>query len=89
MEDLQKLIENSTHQITDENLNKWKVIEVSDLEEIMQAYHQAQLKLLGLQNFSVPKGTVCPKCKSKYVYYWLNHQVYECDDCNERWQTER
>ena len=52
MKDLQKLIENSTHQITDKNLNKWEVIEVSDLEDIMQIYHQAQLKLLGLQNVS-------------------------------------
>jgi transposase-like protein len=44
---------------------------------------------LNIAFVSVPKGTVCPKCKSKYVYYWLNDQTFECDDCNEQWQTER
>ena len=53
MEDYKKLIKNSTHQITDENLNKWKVIELSDLEEILQAYHESKVKTLGL--FSVSK----------------------------------
>lgn len=27
----------------------------------------------------------CPKCKSKQVYYWVNDQTFECDDCNEQW----
>lgn len=53
MKELKKLIENCTHQITDENLNKWKVIEVSDLDEIMEEYHQAKLKLLNMQNVSI------------------------------------
>lgn len=29
---------------------------------------------------------VCPSCKSKYVYYWVSGNTFECDDCNEQWQ---
>jgi len=53
----------------------------------------------GLKNCSIPavsesvepvgKGTVCPRCGSKLVYYWVNENTFECDDCNEQWQTGR
>ena len=41
-----ELVEHHTQQIKDQNQNKWKVIETSDLDEICEAYHQDKLKLL-------------------------------------------
>lgn len=84
MENLQKLIENSTHQITDENLNNWKVIETSDLEEIMQAYHQAKLKLLGLQNVSVSVADV----RQAFADYYKTEGCSCCRDTDNHDKAE-
>lgn len=51
--ELKEKIENYTHYITDQSENKWKVIETSDLEDLMESYHQAKLKLLGISGVSV------------------------------------
>ena len=45
------------------------------------------VKFCNLHFVIVPKGTVCPRCKSEYVYYWAKDKIFECDDCNEQWQT--
>jgi DNA-directed RNA polymerase subunit M/transcription elongation factor TFIIS len=45
-----------------------------------------ECEVLNIPRVSV---AVCPKCKSKEVYYWINEKTFECDDCNEQWQTER
>lgn len=42
--ELKEKIEHYTHFITDQNKNEWKVIETSDLEDIMESYHQDKLK---------------------------------------------
>ena len=50
-------------------------------------------ELEDLKLFSIPdtidqKISVCPRCKSKYVYYWINEKTFECDDCNKQWNTQ-
>lgn len=52
-----ELVEHHTQQIKDQNQNKWKVIETSDLDEICEAYHQAKLKLLA----NMPKDNINTK----------------------------
>ena len=45
---LNEIIKHFTHNIVDLNKNKWKVIEVSDIEEICKEYHKQQLILSGV-----------------------------------------
>ena len=45
---LNEIIKHFTHNIVDLNENKWKVIEVSDIEEICKEYHKQQLILSGV-----------------------------------------
>ena len=47
---LDEIISNYTHYLTDENQNKWKVIETSDIEEICKEYYKQQLTIGGVVN---------------------------------------
>lgn len=47
---LNEIIKHFTHNIVDLNENKWKVIEVSDIEEICKEYHKQQLILSGVSH---------------------------------------
>lgn len=29
--------------------------------------------------------TKCPKCKSKDIMWWFNHDAYHCHKCNHEW----
>ncbi|MEC7753820.1 MAG: hypothetical protein VYB44_07305 [Bacteroidota bacterium] len=40
IEELEKVIKHHTNFITDENQNKWRVLEVSDIEEIINNYNE-------------------------------------------------
>jgi len=63
-------IEFYTCHLEDRARNMWKVIEVSDLEDIMETYHQEQVKKLNIDDVSnclefVPstkEGLFCTVC---------------------------
>ena len=63
----------------------YTIVKTDDYEKLVNDDNWER-KALHIDGVSV---SVCPKCKSKYVYYWLNDKTFECDDCNEQWQTER
>jgi len=84
--ELKKMIENYTNYITDESENKWEVIEVSDLDDLMEAYHQAKLKLLGIGGVGVRSKQL--PCKNEYAKEVIEDALYKTgrfstDDCTE------
>jgi hypothetical protein len=67
-------IEFYTCNLEDRARNMWKVIEVSDLQDIMETYHQEQVKKLIIQRVSKCECgetkdliTVCEDCTYKMV----------------------
>ena len=67
--ELKKKIEHYTHSITDENENEWKVIETSDLEDIMESYHQAKLK-----NFDLAVVSQRSELLKAYAEYHMKYR---------------
>ena len=68
MKEVMKSIELSTHSIVDENQNEWTVIELSDLEWIMEDYHQAKLKLLNLHGVVQQRELLIAAAKGIYPH---------------------
>lgn len=55
-----------------------------NIEKFAEDYHQAKLKLLGIADVVVPKGTLCETCQDKGQYYAGTLIGYvDCPDCNE------
>ena len=64
-----EIIQHYTHHITDTSKNEWKVIEVSDIEDILNSYHKEQLKLLNIDIVSKQSELLIAFCK------WYNFDI--------------
>ena len=68
-------IEFYTCDLEDRARNMWKVIEVSDLEDIMETYHQELVKKLNIDDVS--------KCLHPYKKVISGDDGMWCTECNE------
>ena len=57
-------IEFYTCHLEDRSRNMWKVIEVSDLEDIMETYHREQVENLNIDDVS--KNEAVCNCENEY-----------------------
>jgi hypothetical protein len=71
---LKEKIEFYTCEITDERQNKWKVIEASDLTDILETYKEELVKKLNIVDVS---KSLCITCKEKESF--AHHD--RCMDC--------
>ena len=69
-------IEFYTCNLEDRARNMWKVIEVSDLQDIMETYHQEQVKKLNIDDVS--KSFYCLDAGIKGEKHLFKKQ---CDTC--------
>ena len=84
-----ELVKHHTVFIEDQSENQWKVVEISDLEEICETYHQAKLKLLGIANVSTRLSQMITELDNKTMnttYDDGEHLAWDKDDirCMQR-----
>ena len=77
-----KILNEYLNELTHDNFTRGIIYEenIEDIAEDVEKFYNSHFVI-------VPNSMVCPKCKSEYVYYWVKDKVFECDDCNEQWQT--
>jgi len=74
-------IEFYTCHLEDRARNMWKVIEVSDLEDIMETYHQEQVKKLNIDDVSNNVVALFCGCTVPSLNYGITAD-YKCNKCN-------
>lgn len=62
------------------------LIRQSDLADMLEEYHQAQLKLLCIGDVvGRSEQLVCPRCDGKNIVTTFYTDGYGCNDCGEYW----